>query len=410
MKINKMFSLIYFGLLFIAACDKQQTDFPDDNSDDTIPDIIVNWKIPLLEDTSEASVADPLLYEDIILFGGFPVSGSGGRIAGYNVTTNEIIWMAACDLNTGQSSSTHFENIFVGLDGSEFKAFDLNNGNIVWTSPYEGSYKITHFENKIFSSHKMGGTPALYSYLVMADINTGIWDTVYTTDLSGGFGPNNYPPGVMVNAENDTILYFQNRQYNYDDSEGKIDLYAFDMTNDSILWIQYDIDPDGNSSVQPPLVYNDKIYFRGNRILFCLDAQNGNMIWQKEMGADEFEDLLSGNTLIADGKVIVKTGGYSLYALNPDSGSEIWVNTDAGPTPSDMIFYNGAVYYGSGGDGMIHVIDIETGEPIIEFESPMENSDVYPNAGFYDAVAIDPVSNLLYAADGYFLYCIAIDW
>ena len=400
---------ILFSLLFIAACDKQQTLPPDDlNSDES--EIIVNWKLPLAVDTAEAIPAVPIVYNNILIFGGFPLWTEGGRIMGYNLLSNEIIWEDACDLNIAQTSSIQYQNIFVALNGSIFTAYDLNNGNQLWTSPAEGGNKITNYENKIFGSRKFGGTPALYSYLIMADINTGDWDTLFTLDLSDGYGPNIHPPGVMINLEGDTILYFQNRQYNFDESDGKVDLYALDITKDSLLWVQYDIDPEGNSSVKPPLVYDNKIYFRGSRTIFCLDAFTGSILWQKDIGIDEFEDLLSSNSLIVDGKLIVKTSGYYLYALNPGTGSEIWVNPNAGPTPTDMLYYNGALYYGSAGDGMIHVMDAQTGDAIIEFESPAENDIEIPNAGFYNAVAIDPASNNLFTSDGYYLYCITIDW
>lgn len=403
-----MLYTIFTSLLFIAACNKQQILPPDENIQ--MDSLIVNWKIPLLEDTAEASVVDPLIYNNILLFGGVKSWGVGGRIVGYNLLSDQILWQKSCEINNTQSATVQYQNIFVALNGSIFTAYDLNNGNELWTTPYNGNYKITNYADKIFNSHKSGGSPALNSYLVMADINTGIWDTLFTLDLSDGYGPNIYPPGVLITAENDTILYFQNRQYNFDESLGKIDLYALNISKDSVLWVQYDIDPVGNSSVKPPLVYDNKIYFRGTRIIFCLDAFTGEIIWQKDIGLNEFEDLLSSNSLIIDGKLIVKTAGYYLYALNPGNGEEIWVNSNAGPTPSDMVFFNGAVYYGSAGDGMIHVIDVDTGDKIIEFESPAEYSVETPYAGFYDAVAIDPARNLLYAGDGYFLYCISIDW
>ena len=402
-----MLYTILMSLLFIA-CNKQQTLSPDDNIQ--FDSLIVNWKIPILEDTSETSVVDPLIYNNILLFGGVKSWGEGGRIVGYNLLSDTIIWQKSCEVNNTQSATVQYQNIFVALNGSIFTAYDLNNGNELWTTPYNGNYKIINYEDKIFNSHKSDGIPALNSYLVMADINTGIWDTIFTLDLSDGYGPNIYPPGVLINAENDTILYFQNRQYNFDESLGKIDLYALNISKDSVLWVQYDIDPVGNSSVKPPLVYNNKIYFRGTRIIFCLDAYTGEIIWQKDIGLNEFEDLLTSNSLIIDGKLIVKTSGYYLYALNPDNGEEIWVNSNAGPTPSDMIYFNGALYYGSAGDGMIHVMDVHTGHPVIEFESPAEYTVETPYAGFYDAVAIDPATNLLYAGDGYYLYCISIDW
>ncbi len=374
------------------------------------PEVEVVWKIPIFPDTSECSVMDPVLYIDKILFGGKRTGGDENRIALYDPLTQEIIWEANCEISNTQVSSVYNENIFVGICSNTLTSFDMNNGTVLWAHDYEGGHKITNFGDKIFHTNYYELGSDYVGHLVVADLNMGIWDTVFTLETLDEYRVSIYPPGAEVNDNNDTILYFQNRQWNFSESDGKIDLYAFNMSADTLVWVAYDIEPDGNSSVQPPVIYDEKVYFRGSRTIYCFDALTGEKIWEENIGIDMFEDLLNSNTLVVDDMLIVKTGGYYLYAFDPETGEVIWSNPEAGATPSHLKNVNGHLYYGCAGDGMIHVVDAASGETIKEFESPAEHEANMSAAGFYDAVAVDPVNNYLYAADGYFLYCIKIDW
>jgi len=402
-----MISILLFIFYLAISCHPDPTVNQDPGD---IPEINVLWKVPLVRDSLESSTLNPSVFGNHVVGGGERIFAASGEICRVDILTGKLNWYVDCDIHTTPLTSLKINNIFVGLCDDGFTAYNINDGSIVWASDYNGGYQIGKFGDKIFNTHTSGTYPSTSSSLVMADINIGVWDTIYTLDIVDNYSTHIMPPGVMINDSNDTILYFQNRQWNFSESDGKIDLYAYNMTADSLLWVNYDLDEVGNSSIQPPLIYDGKVYFRGSWVLYCFDAATGEKLWDRTFGADMFEDLLFGNTLVINDKLIVKTSGNSIYAFNPDVGNIIWQRSDVGGTTCDMVAYKGNVYYGSVGNGKIHVINATSGRIVKQFDSPGDSDPETPHAGFYKGVAIDSVTNRLFAGDGYYLYCIDIDW
>ncbi len=242
----------------------------------------------------------------------------------------------------------------------------------------------------------------------MADIQTGIWDTIYTIDMVDDYSVGIYPPAAEVNGNNDTILYFQNRQWKSDPYDGKIDLYCYNMSADTLVWMNADIDFYGNSAIYPPLLHNGKVYFKGTYSVYCFDAATGEKDWDWTATYTS-EDLLYANLLEVDGKIIVKTSGESIYALDAVTGDVIWDNQDAGATPTDIICFNGIIYYGSDGDGLLHAIDVNNGDELWAMESPNKYRSPSTSATLGNKPAIDPVLKRLYISDGYYFICFQLN-
>ena len=252
-----------------------------------------------------------------------------------------------------------------------------------------------------------GGIHYTESYLVRAHVNQGVWDTIYTLKEENGYRPDIYPPGYWVSPESDTVLVFQNRQWHFSPNDGKIDLIAYNMTQDSTLYVLSDLDPQGESNVGPPLIWEDKIYFAGKRTMYCIDVQTGEILWKKFFTGFG-ETLYTCNWLVVGNKLIVKPDNQNIYALDPLAGNEIWKKTDSGATCfSDMVYHDGRIYFGCWGTLTIHAIDVETGEDLWNLESPNRENG-YPTADFATGVAISPELGYLYTADLYFAMCIKL--
>jgi outer membrane protein assembly factor BamB len=120
-----------------------------------------------------------------------------------------------------------------------------------------------------------------------------------------------------------------------------------------------------------PAIFEDKVYVGGWDNKFrCLDAQNGKLIWEFELG--ELIPGLSGmesSPLIAQGKVYV--GGFDgkLYCLDAASGEKQW-DFPAGVSPiaSSPVFYQDRVFVGNY-HGMFYCIDSTTGEKLWEYDN-----------------------------------------
>lgn len=417
----RMFIIILNSLiLLLYGCKEVEFEnYSVTNSNEDISPIPLVWQIPLAEDTMEKNCIAPLVFNNGVLFSSQNLTQFDPIFLKFAETdSGNIIWQtdAAFEINCTNPSTVAgngsyiYDHYYVTLCNSDPRVVNLNDGSTFWhyECPDGRMPKITHFNNIIFHVHLTGINPFYSGAIVMTDIYSGIWDTIFTIDMVDDFSVGLYPPTAVVDINNDTILYFQNRQYRTSPYEGKIDLYAYNMTADTILWMVEDLDPQGNSSIYPPLFYDGKIYFKGTYNIFCLNAETGETIWQK-LFTGFGEDLLMGNLMLLENKLIVKTSYESIYALDPVSGSVIWDNQDAGATPSDMVYYNGVLYYGSYGDGKLHAIDIFTGNQLWEMDSPNKGKPNTYNANLTWPVAIDPVLNRLYTSDSYFFICFQLE-
>lgn len=417
----RMFYIILNCLVLLLCGCKEEVleNYSVVNSNEDILPVPIVWQIPLDEDTSIKYSIAPKFYNGGVLFSSIDLELIDPMLIKFAGSEfGNILWQtdAAFEVNcssptTGSGNGSYiYDHYYVTLCNSDPRVVDLNDGSVFWhyECPGERMPKITHFNNILFHVHLTGFNPFSSASIVFTDIYTGIWDTIFTLDMVDDYSVGLYPPTALIDVNNDTILYFQNRQYKTLPYDGKVDLYAYNMSADTIVWMVNDIDPHGNSSIYPPLYFEGKIYFKGTYTLFCLDAQTGEIVWQK-LFTGPGEDLLMGNLMEVENKIIVKTSYESIYALDPVTGSVIWENQDAGATPTDMVYYNGVLYYGSSGDANLHAINTTTGVQLWEMESPNNKFAISEYAAFIFQVAIDPILNRLYTSDGYYLMCFQLE-
>lgn len=377
------------------------------------------WQIPLRSDTLVSQCMVPILYQDRLIVSADPYYFTDASTMKMVDTTGQIIWDSeiigtVCEKVNYRSVSGNFiqDGILVYLCKSRPAAVNAFSGYTLWEYPTDPgiSTMLQHFENSIFYSSAVGGSVFPYdtSLLYIVDIATGDRREIFRLGRDGDYSVNIYPPSVNVNSDGDTLLYFQNRQWNFVNSGlgGRVDLYCYNITVDSIIWKIPQIDPYGNSSVCLPLYHEGKLYFRGLQTLFCLDASNGEILWSHEFPGD-FDDILQGNMIIVEDMLVLKSSTEGIHAFNLQTGDLFWERYDAGVTSCYMTYYEGAVYYGSY-DGKIFKVRVSDGEIMWTYTSP--NAGVAPtwDAVFYNSVTIDPILRRMYACDAYYLLCLQL--
>jgi outer membrane protein assembly factor BamB len=137
-----------------------------------------------------------------------------------------------------------------------------------------------------------------------------------------------------VIARGKVYLFSKKRDNNDEDIE------AFDAATGKRLWTKsYDRGPFkslyGNGPRGTPTIAGGKIYTFGiTGILSCLDANNGERLWQvntlKEYGAKNLFFGMSCSPIVEGNLVIVNVGaeGASLVAFNKDTREEVWKTLD----------------------------------------------------------------------------------
>lgn len=422
---------IVFILLILCSCNKDGVYTPVKTqciyNCDT-PRYQVVWQAPIFIDSSSNECTIPYLNGNIILIPHDPVSYSepgNAILAGFNKNTGKRIfdWNSYSHIKgasvTSNSVSQIKDKIILNpTDDQNIFAIDFSTGKTVWSTTIvdgSGFPRISSFGDFVYQIRNKNNQRE--NYLMRANINSGVWDTIYKV-VNNDKRLDIEPPYGWINPDKDTVLIFQNRYVSqtYGGGDG-LDIYAYNLNKKKEEFILRNIDFYGSAtSVEPPVISNNKLYFMGTRIVYCINLLTGIIEWQKE-----FHDSFSfGSLVIAEEKLFVKTDNESLYAINLQDGNIIWQSTgDYGSSCSPMVYYNGYLYYtGAVKSGGLFVIDAASGKiiwnvrSINEFATPLNNFKVRGSSfsrGFgIGGVTIDPEQNCMFVSDNCYLMCIKL--
>lgn len=141
-------------------------------------------------------------------------------------------------------------------------------------------------------------------------------------------------------------------------------LYALDALQGAELWHF-----DGGSAVTSTAAVDGRLVFYTDRagVLRALDRTDGNVRWQMETGEDiplpwgnEGWDYYTSSPTVVDGVVLFGSRDGSLYALEADTGVELWRYATEGQIWSSPAVFQGTAFIGSA-DGSLHAVDVSTG-------------------------------------------------
>jgi outer membrane protein assembly factor BamB len=394
----------------LIACNKQMqgTDPCDCGGccDTLATPIKLLWKQPLAPDSSENWSMKPAIFQDKVVFSLLFYTEGQEYYKVYNKQTGKFLWQWEATPLPGTAALTEGwaqkDNMFI--INSNFKrmyAFDMNTDQLAWSyiAPYQtctGGPNINIMGDFVYHEQSKNQIDLDSSFLTRLHYKTGACDTVFTLNKENTYSPSPYPPALWVNPNGDSILVFQNRQISFKTLRYKCDLYALNLRTRKIEWKLDSLTSDGNSSVKTPLVYNGKVYFFGARELHCVDIQTGTIKWQKP--CEKWDHLLTTNLVLAEGKLLYKphNDGY-LYAVDPETGNEIYRRPDTETGEADIAYYKGNIYYGS---KYLYCIRVSDGKVLWKMESPTKRS-----SPLMLSVSIDQTTGKLYVADKYYAMC-----
>jgi outer membrane protein assembly factor BamB len=272
----------------------------------------------------------------------------------------------------------------------------------------QGSPHISVFGDCVYHEHSESAIRDTFSYLVRTNLKIGgSWDTIFSIVNTDGFTPNLSSVTGYKHPSGDTILFFQDRSYNFRSREGRINLYAYNIKADTLLWKLTDFVPERNSNViQAPIVYENKLYFLGSKDLYCIDVSTGKIIWNRKV--ESFDNVIVGSVNISDGKLFFKSvQNSSLYALDPATGAVLWVSNDLGYSTRYITYSNGIVYFASRSPNKIYAVRSSDGKKMAEFTSP-NHSKPGKTKGNTTIIFVeaDPKTGYLYVNDSYFFMCL----
>lgn len=146
-------------------------------------------------------------------------------------------------------------------------------------------------------------------------------------------------------------------------------MYAIDAETGDEIWAE-DVDSD---RFRAGTVY-DGLVIAGNEsgVLYAFDASTGTVEWEREIGS------WIRTTPTARDDVVYIDGGTSIFALNAETGSEIWEfpTMGGGQIQSSLTVAGDLLVYGGWSDNQIYGIDTDTGTErwTVETDSQISSS------------------------------------
>lgn len=427
---------MFFFLFFVLFARCKPIDFPYTpnptlclvkpcDGDTSILQVV--WQKSIAPDSSQCRSQAPLIYNDGVVFTKGCETG-GEMISYFNGKNGDKIWSwnnyLFKERNPGiYDGVSQYTSLAFFNDNLErvIYSLDLKNGNTKWSTQIDsGSVAASAVNPQNGYAYNVRTFFLLdrleKSYLMRTKFDSGVWDTVYVQQPIDRFVPSCELPTIWKSPIGDEIALFQIRYYNFDSTKGRIDVLAYNISQNKEYFRFNDIDKSQAGTVNSPYIYGNRAYVPLARTILCLDMNEKKILWSKDFNVNQ--GFFTGNHpfLIANNKLYVKPEDKVLYALNPDTGDQIWADTDNGYSSSkQMIFYNGVIYYTSNASGKIYAIEESTGKKIWAEPSPNYFKGAYNQYRRFDGanigstgIAIDTANNLLYTSDNYFIMCLKL--
>ena len=271
-----------------------------------------------------------------LVFAGF----SDNTFGAMNALTGQFIWKHFGNGGFSYSSPTIDNGIvYAGCTNSKMYAFDLMTGIVKWT--YETGPTGIECPPTIANGTVYFGSNDDYFYAV--DAATGAFKWKYLT---------------LANVSSRSVV--KNGTVYFGSSDNNI--YALDANTGAFKW-KY---TTGAMINQSGLAYSNGVLFVGSRdgYLYAIDANTGTRKWRFSSGGVSFE---SCTPAVADGKVYMgswynlsNSAKGSMYAVDEETGMQVWKALDNLGFSSNPFVTNGVVYI-SADDGNFYALNVSTG-------------------------------------------------
>ncbi|HRI01442.1 MAG TPA: PQQ-binding-like beta-propeller repeat protein [Saprospiraceae bacterium] len=356
----------------------------------------------------------PILYGNTILFTNGTDKGAEPFVL-FDKSSGKILYEFTDESQLdGISAGVHqYQNYVVLTDWYKVYLFDFKKNTLLKQfnlrdMGYEGSPRLAGYSEFVYFNVNILGHPKEeYTNTWLSwNILTNEFQEILTIEDKGTFAAHFESLAFWHKPNGDTVMIFQNRQYDFKHADRRIDMYAYNMTQKKYEWRIDSFTRTGQTSVFPIIVKGDRFYFQGSNEAFCFSCVDGHQIWNRYFPGEGF---FRTNAVLAEGKYIMKGESDKMYALDENSGATVWENPNAGHSNTNMIYHNGRVFYetGEGGWGVLRGLRVSNGQ--VEWTYNSSNRHKFSSASFgLSGIAIDPETNYIYSNDRIFHMCIKL--
>lgn len=408
--------IFLFGIIFSIGCKKPPIDPPPVDNSKT--NLSVVWHNVFYSDSTLAYFHDPYFSNEYVAFCSYQILGGSNMLAGigvYNKETgaNHYLWDTEPGSTFNMTGISDWKiggennNLAVFCNGNIIKCYDINSGTEIWLKDIHNiNFRFNILGNNVYVNTESQTKAVLYEI----DIETGSTKSLLTKYTTNGYEPSFESFAGWIAPWGDSILIFQNRQWNFGESDGKVDIYAYNLEADSILWVLEDLTEDGNSSIQKPQIFGNRLFFQGMKSQHCIDLLTGEVLWEHKYDNEGFADV---ENLYAEGILFARSGD-NLIAYDAITGNLLWKidNTYGLQTGGRMGYYQGNLYFTGTDENDVMRYPMIFCLNALEGTLVWKGNRVYDNAPLYnmkDGVIIDENTGYLYVNDALRIICIDLN-
>lgn len=330
----------------------------------TTSEIPISLDVDWVYSTDAEIKSSPVVFNNRIVIG-----STDGFVYCLNLT-GKLVWR----FNTGNAIEApaliHEGNVYIGNLGGRFICLDLNKGSLKW------EYKT---DNQIMGSpnwwEKDGKTRIIFGsydyFLHCVDASTGSMIWKYESD--------NFLNGAAAVEEDhaifggcDGFLHMVNTHTGNADAKIEVATYVagsaaidhqkayigdydgkfscVDLQKKSISWQWKDQNNHLPFIASPSIYKNQVIIGNENKILYCFDKRNGNLLWKTNTGSK-----VDASCVINDQRVLAVNMRGDVMVLNLKNGELLLTYETGSAIMSNPAVSNGKIYFGAQ-DGKIYCL------------------------------------------------------
>ena len=255
------------------------------------------------------------------------------------------------------------ETIFVGNEGGDFYALDLN-GKEKWKVETGGNIqaKATWVNGNVFFES------ANVFYLVNATNGKEVWK--FDTGMQPfvfKYDGKEFPYKLDPYDDKRSTAYFSNGTIYVGSGNGKV--YGFNAKSGKV---DFEFKTDDSSPVRSsPLVDGEKLYFGDwNGVVFCYSLAQNELLWKKKTYRGNkpygtFGGVVS-EFIIHNGLLYFGARNHMMNVLEEANGEKDWTYTDkeGGWIIGDPVIYNDTLYIGGSDNFTMYAFGTRWGKPL----------------------------------------------
>ncbi|MCI4668059.1 MAG: PQQ-like beta-propeller repeat protein [Bacteroidia bacterium] len=373
MKNLLLFTLIGLSLL---ACEREDSVL-DTNEKGEITSLKPIWSFPLHEqEPSSNSIVDAhLVLDQKILLA--TTNGTDNRaLTCVDVSTGEALWkwqdiFAPPIKEMSVRDAYIYDNTLAFNWGGHHYAINMENGQTKWRNAHENSFqrRISGIGNTYFIHGAPTDTLEEFrvDVLYQGDLNTGM----ISHRLTPYFSQEYIAPGNRIGNVTGTYPFEEEGAIYaaiiYQESPGEYDwvsyLGLYNLSTDKWIYERIPINEPEQSGVlfHKPILKDQRLYCIISSTIYCMDLKTGGQLWSYYVPGD----LSFGGMIVEEGKVIANGGNKVLYALDAENGNLIWRAEGAGTSSFlEGRYLDGVVYFSGGSSSRIHAVSIKNGKTL----------------------------------------------